>query len=114
MDWTEVAPMFSVGQYFKFFFTLTVALGAVFQLPVAMRALHRVGILKLEMVLRYWRITVLAFFVISAMLTPPDPITQLLMVTPMLLLFVLGLFLMWNADRKAKAATPPSAGGAGA
>lgn len=104
MDWTAVAPMFSVGQYFKFFFTLTVALGVVFQLPIAMRALHRVGILKLAMVIKHWRITVLSFFVISAMLTPPDPVTQMLMVTPMLTLFLLGLFLMWNADRKERAA----------
>jgi Sec-independent protein secretion pathway component TatC len=38
------------------------------------------------------------------MLTPPDPVTQALMVTPMLTLFGLGLFLMWSSERKQKRA----------
>jgi Tat protein translocase TatC len=104
MDWAQVTPMFSVTNYFKFFLTLTVALGMVFQLPILMLALQKVGILKLQMMTKNWRWVVLSFFVISAMLTPPDPITQALMVTPMLTLFGLGLFLMWRNDRKQKRA----------
>ncbi len=104
MDWAQVTPMFSVTNYFKFFLTLTVALGLVFQLPIFMVALQKVGILKLKMMTDHWRWVVLSFFLISAMLTPPDPVTQLLMVTPMLSLFGLGLLLMWHSERKAKKA----------
>lgn len=105
MDWAQVTPMFSVANYFKFFLTLTVALGMVFQMPLLMLALQKVGILKRKMILNNWRWVVLSFFLISAMLTPPDPVTQMLMVTPMLTLFLLGLFLMWRADKKAAKVT---------
>jgi len=104
MDWAQVTPMFSVTNYFKFFLTLTVALGLVFQLPILMLALQKVGVLKLKMMTDHWRWVVLSFFLISAMLTPPDPVTQLLMVTPMLSLFCLGLLLMWRSEKKAKKA----------
>ena len=104
MDWTLVGPLFTVSDYFKFLLTLTVALGMVFQLPILMVALQKVGILKLATVRKHWRWAVLSFFVISAMLTPPDPVTQALMVTPMLTLFGLGLFLMWSSERKQKRA----------
>ena len=103
MEWTQVAPMFTVALYFKFFLTLTVALGLVFQLPILMVALQKVGILKFQTRLQHWRWVILGMFLISAMLTPPDPVTQLMMVTPMILLFLLGLSLMWRVERKRKA-----------
>ena len=102
MEWTQVAPMFTVALYFKFFLTLTVALGLVFQLPILMLALQKVGILKFETLVRNWRWVILSMFLISAILTPPDPVTQLMMVTPMVLLFSLGLLLMWRADSRVK------------
>lgn len=106
MEWTQVAPMFTVALYFKFFLTLTVALGLVFQLPVLMLALQRVGILKFETLVKHWRWVILCMFLISALLTPPDPVTQLMMVTPMITLFLLGLGMMWRADRKTKRLKP--------
>ncbi|MCA8955517.1 MAG: twin-arginine translocase subunit TatC, partial [Planctomycetes bacterium] len=60
MEWTEIAPMFTVALYFKFFLTLTVALGLVFQLPLLMLALQKVGILSLRTVITHWRWIVLA------------------------------------------------------
>lgn len=104
MDWAMVGPMFTVGMYFKFLLTLTFALGVVFQLPIAMVALQRVGILKFDTMRKNWRWVVMSFFLISAMLTPPDPVTQMLMVTPMLSLFLLGLVLMWRVDVKRRRA----------
>lgn len=100
MEWTQIAPMFTVALYFKFLLTLTVALGLVFQLPILMLALQKVGILKFETLVKHWRWVILIMFLISAILTPPDPVTQIMMVTPMILLFLLGLGLMWNANRR--------------
>ena len=104
MNWALITPMFTVADYFKFLLTLTAALGLVFQLPILMVALQKVGILQFSTVAKNWRWVVFSFFVNSAMLTPPDPVTQVLMVTPMLTLFLLGLFLMWRAERKQKRA----------
>ena len=104
MDWAMVGPMFTVGMYFKFLLTLTFALGVVFQLPIAMVALQKVGILKFDTMRKNWRWVVMSFFLISAVLTPPDPVTQMLMVTPMLALFILGLLLMWRIEVKRRRA----------
>lgn len=93
MDWGQVEPMFTVGLYFSFLFTLTTALGLVFQLPMLMLALVKVGLLQHETLKKNWRIIVLGFFFFSAVLTPPDPFTQCLMAGPMILLYLLGLFL---------------------
>ena len=65
-----------------------------------MLVLQKIGILKFNTMCKHWRWVVLSFFLISAVLTPPDPVTQILMVTPMMILFLLGLLLMWRADRK--------------
>jgi Tat protein translocase TatC len=100
MNWADVGPLFTVADYFKFLLTLTVALGIVFQLPILMVALQKVGVLKFDTLRKNWRWVVMSFFVISAILTPPDPVTQMLMVAPMLTLFVLGLFLMWRVERR--------------
>ncbi|MCA8956604.1 MAG: metal ABC transporter permease, partial [Planctomycetes bacterium] len=43
-------------------------------------------------------------FAVAAVLTPPDPVTQMLMALPMLVLFSLGLLLMWQAERRKKRA----------
>ena len=104
MDWAMVGPMFTVGMYFKFLLTLTFALGVVFQLPIAMVALQKVEILKFDTMRKNWRWVVMSFFLISAVLTPPDPVTQMLMVTPMLALFILGLLLMWRIEVKRRRA----------
>lgn len=93
MDWSQVEPMFTVGLYFSFLFTLTTALGVVFQLPMLMLALVKVGLLQHETLKKNWRIIVLGFFFFSAVLTPPDPFTQCLMAGPMILLYLMGLFL---------------------
>ena len=112
MNWTMITPLFTVADYFKFLLTLTVALGLVFQLPILMVALQKVGILRLVMMKKHWRWVVLTFFLVSAMLTPPDPVTQILMVTPMLSLFLLGMFLMWRVEVKQRKSgafmAPPS------
>ncbi len=91
------SPMISfnltVRDYFRFLFALTAALGFVFQLPVVMLGLVRLRICTPEVYTRYWRHAILTMFVAGAFLTPPDPVTQVLMAGPMILLFSLGLML---------------------
>ncbi len=83
--------MLTVRDYFNFLFLLTVALAFVFQLPLVMTVLTRFGIVEPAIYVRYWRQVVLGIFLIGAFLTPPDPVTQLLMAGPMVVLFALGL-----------------------
>lgn len=88
----NTTTMLTVADYFRFLFMLTIALGFVFQLPVLMVALVRVGVTTPEFYIKYWRHVVLGIFVVGAILTPPDPFTQAMMAVPMVLLFLIGLF----------------------
>ncbi len=105
MDPNYTEPWFQVSMYFKLFLMLTLALGLVFQLPVVMWALARVGLVTYEGFRKNWRWVILGCFLFSAMLTPPDPFTQVLMAGPMVVLYCLGLFLTWRVGKRIKRMT---------
>ena len=99
MDPSQVGAMLSVGQYFTLLFAMTAAMGVVFQLPLVMVALQRVGLVRHRTFLTHWRITVLCIFIAAAIFTPPEPVSMLLMASPMLLLYGLGLGLTFFGRR---------------
>ncbi|MCA8941643.1 MAG: twin-arginine translocase subunit TatC [Planctomycetes bacterium] len=99
MNWFQVEPMLTVNQYFTLLLMLTAALGFVFQMPLLMLALVKVGIVTHATLKKNWRYIILGFFCVSAMLTPPDPFTQIMMAVPMVFLYLLGLFLTARATR---------------
>ncbi|MFO1052902.1 MAG: twin-arginine translocase subunit TatC [Planctomycetota bacterium] len=104
-----VQPNFSVQQYFGLLLVMTGALGLVFQLPLVMVAVHRVGLVSHAALKKYWRHFIVGTFVLAAIVTPPDVVTQLLMAVPMSILYVLGLLLTGRTERKrAKAAAAKS------
>ncbi len=102
MNWTQVEPLFSVSEYFSMLLTLTAALGLVFQLPLLMLALQKVGLVTHAAMRKNWRMVVLGIFVVAAVLTPPDPFTQSIMAGPMVLLYFLGLWLTGRVERRTK------------
>jgi Tat protein translocase TatC len=89
----QVQPLLAVGQYFTILFALTTAMGLVFQLPLVMVALQRVGLVRHRTYRKHWRWIVLGIFIGAALFTPPDPFTMMLMAIPTLVLYVLGLVL---------------------
>lgn len=89
----QVGAMFSVGQFLNLEFAMTAAMGFVFQLPLVMVALQRVGLVRHEAYRKHWRVTVLLIFLAAAIFTPPEPVSMLLMAAPMMLLYGLGLLL---------------------
>jgi len=111
MNFGQVQPMVSVSNYFGLLFMLTAALGVVFQLPLVMLTLHKVGIVRHEMFVKNWRYVILIIFVVAALLTPPDPFTQLMMAGPMLGLYGIGLILT-GRSAKARAKLEASGGAA--
>ncbi|MBL8725909.1 MAG: twin-arginine translocase subunit TatC [Planctomycetes bacterium] len=105
----QVGAMFSIGQFLNLEFALTGAMGLVFQLPLVMLALQRVGLVSHQAWRRHWRVTVLLIFIAAAVFTPPEPVSMLLMATPMLLLYGLGLVLTRLGGSAASSAAAPSA-----
>lgn len=93
MNPDQVGAMLSVGQYFTLLFALTAAMGIVFQMPLVMVALQRVGLVTHKAFLKNWRITLLIIFICAAVFTPPEPVSMLLTAAPMAGLYAVGLLL---------------------
>ena len=86
-----VAP--DIEQYLNFVLTMFLAFGVTFEVPVVVILLARFGIVTLEQLKNIRPYFIVGAFVISAVVTPPDVISQLLLAIPMCLLYELGLFL---------------------
>lgn len=87
-------PDYRLASYFSAFLMFTLSLALVFQLPLIILALGSAGIVDAPTLRKYRRHFILGAFVIGAMLTPPDPMSQLMMAVPTLLLYELGIVLV--------------------
>ncbi|MCM8596271.1 twin-arginine translocase subunit TatC [Accumulibacter sp.] len=103
-----VAWMTDIEKYLSFVLTTFVAFGVTFEVPVAVVVLVYAGIIDLAR-LRDWRpYFIVGAFVVAAIFTPPDVISQLMMAIPLCLLFELGLFLArFVGERSARRDEPP-------
>ncbi|MDR4507955.1 MAG: twin-arginine translocase subunit TatC [Candidatus Brocadiaceae bacterium] len=87
----EIQPIITMQQYVSFVFLLTVALGLVFQLPLIMLLLSKIGFITPEKFKAWRKYSILIMFIISAIITPPDPFTQTMTAAPMILLYEIGI-----------------------
>ncbi len=83
----------SIKEYLTFSTKLLLAFGAVFELPVITFFLSRMGILNAAILRKQRKYAILIIFLASAILTPPDVFTQILMSGPMILLYELSIFI---------------------
>lgn len=91
----------SVSNYFSFIIYFALPFGAVFELPVIVVALTRLGILRPAVLARNRKYVIFAIFVVAAVLTPPDVISQTMLGMPVLLLFEISLLLArWVQPKK--------------
>lgn len=95
-----LTPMISVTSYFSFLARLSFTFGLVFQLPIVVFVLSMLGIVTPRFLLRQWRYAVLVVFVGAAVLTPPDPASQVLMALPILLLYIGSVLVAYIAFHK--------------
>jgi sec-independent protein translocase protein TatC len=85
----ELLP--KVSEYLTLVTTLLLAFGLCFQLPVVLTLLGMAGIVSSKMLWSGWRYAVLAVFVVAAIVTPPDPISQTLLALPIIALYFISV-----------------------
>jgi len=95
-------PMLTVDKYVSFFLAFTIPFGLVFELPVVVFFLTRLGIVTPEWLSQRRKYALLVIFILAAVLTPgPDPISQCLMGVPVYLLYEVSI-LVSKLSRKKK------------
>jgi sec-independent protein translocase protein TatC len=101
------------NEYFSFALTLMFAGGLVFEVPVAMLVLARLGLVTAEQFRKGWRVAIVVIALIAAILPGGDPVSMLLLMVPQILLYAVGIWLAavfgrpapWAQDRQSPAAT---------
>ena len=89
---TGVTAQFDIGMYIGFVLRLLIAFGLVFELPVLTFFLAKIGVATGDRMRQGRRYAVLGGFLLAAILTPPDPISQLLMALPLVILYEVSIW----------------------
>jgi Tat protein translocase TatC len=89
-----IQPIITMSQYISLVTMLTLALGIVFQLPLVMLFISRIGMLKAEDFIKWRMYAILAIFILAAVITPPDPFTQVMTALPMIILYEIGILII--------------------
>ncbi len=95
-----LSPLIGVGAYFAFVTRLCLAFGLVFQLPLLVLFLSVIGVVEPKTLMHTWRYAILSIFVLSAFLTPPDVVSQVMMAGPVLVLYWSSVLVAWIVTRK--------------
>ena len=106
----SIVPAPDIEQYLSFVMTLFLAFGLTFEVPVVVVVLARAGIVSIEKLREARPYVIVGAFVIAAIVTPPDVISQLLLAIPMCLLYEFGIMLAKMVRKPAAPAVyePPS------
>jgi sec-independent protein translocase protein TatC len=99
----QVQALPSAGEYLSLVMQFILAFGMTFLLPVLLLLLHRAGIITRAQMAGARRYVIVGIFAIAAIVTPPDPGSQVILALPLILLFEISLVLMRLQERKVEA-----------
>ncbi len=91
----RVLNNFSINYYFNFITWMLLGAGLVFQLPVISFLLSVIGLLTPPFMRHYRRHSIVVIFVLSSFITPPDPVSMVLMAFPLVLLYEISIGISW-------------------
>jgi len=98
----DIQALPSVKQYFSFTIRLLLAFGLVFELPVVVFFMTKIGLITPDSMKRFRKFAILSSFILSAILTPPDVATQIMMALPIIILYEVSIIISKGIYRKKK------------
>ena len=96
----QIENNFSINYYFNFVTWLMIGSGLIFELPVLVFILSVIGLLTPAFMSHYRRHSIVIILILSAFITPPDPVSLVLMFIPLWLLYEISIGVSWLANRK--------------
>ena len=98
-----VSMMTDIDKYLSFVLGMFVAFGVTFEVPIVVIVLHRMGVVSLAQLREGRPYVIVAAFVIAAVVTPPDVLSQIMMALPLWLLYEAGILMAVLTGRQAEA-----------
>ena len=92
-DLLDANEMFGMNQYFTFMFNLIIPFGLFFELPIVVVFLTKIGVLSPKILIRFRKFAYLILVILGASITPPDLISELLVIIPLILLYEISIWL---------------------
>jgi sec-independent protein translocase protein TatC len=102
----SITPTPDIKAYFSFVITMFHAFGITFEIPIVVVVLVRFGVVSVERMKDARPYVIVGSFVVAAIITPPDVLSQFLLAVPMCLLYEAGLFLARFVGKRAEEAKP--------
>lgn len=96
----HIKPMLSMKEYLSFSFKLLLAFGVIFELPVFMFFLGRIGLINSKTLITKRKYAILLIFIVAALFTPPDVVTQVLMALPLMCLYEASIWVVKMGEKK--------------
>jgi len=97
-----IVNQFDITSYVSTFVTLVFGSGLLFQLPVVIYFLSKFGMVTPAFLRKYRKHSVVVILIVAAIITPPDPLSQILITIPLYMLFEISILISANVERKRK------------
>jgi sec-independent protein translocase protein TatC len=99
----EITALITADEYYSFVLSYLLGFALLFQIPIIVLFINRIKPMKPGSMMGAQRYIILASFVVAAILTPtPDPINQTIMAMPAVVLYQVGIFLVWRTNKNHK------------
>lgn len=96
----SITPMITLNAYVSFLLQMITAFGLMFELPLVILLLSKLGIVTPEMLKKWRKYAIVIIFLVAAILTPPDVISQIMLAVPMLLLYEVSIIICKVVTKK--------------
>ena len=95
-----IEPYFRIDEYLDFLIKMSIAFGISFELPVVAFVLTRLGVIDHRTLIRHFRYIIVGIFILAALLTPPDILSQVLLALPLLVLYTFSILIAYIVKKE--------------